>query len=603
MTHTPRDRGRRARARRLMVTTTVGLLLLSACSGQLPTAPEPRPGLPVQVQAQQDIERFLNPPQPGASAADTVRGFLRANVGFADEDDVARLFLVESLASQWVPTGNVLVYDGTPTVTVSDSGREAQVSVEVVARIDDQGQLTEQPPGSATQAFELTRVQGQWRISGFPDGFGVWLTRPDLETSFRPTTLYYLSTHGQHFVPEVRWLARSEGRPTAITRAELASLPEHLDGAVRTGGGEGVRLAAPSVTVDPGTQVATVPLEGPGLVSGSETVVALVSQISHALLEIGGISAVDLQVAGQSLTLGGQDGPITSSAQLPYTDAVRDVNVGLLRVGEQFFPVNPTAYNLRNLPDETARNLTLPRLGLSWAGVVATEDLEDFAAVSTQGTSLWRWQAGESSTNAGIGDELTTPAVDPQGAFLIGGVHRSTGAARIWTLNRADVRMLAEPLDVPWLRERERVRSISISPDGTRAAMVLGDVSRGQQRLVIAGILRNREGEPRGLTRPTATAGSLVDVTSARWASPRELFLVGERQEDSRPRGFTLRLGEFLQPLGTGDGIDFVELVPVPQIDNPRPIARSADGRFHTTEGSQGWYDARNGDELVIPGS
>lgn len=597
------QRRRPARPRRLLAGMLSLPLVLAACSAQLPTTDQPRAGLPVQVQAQQDIERFLNGPQPEATAADIVRGFLRANVGFADEDDVARLFLVEELASQWVPTSNVLVYDGTPQVTVLDNGREAQVSVEVVGRIDHLGRLTEQPPGTATQSFRLTRVGGEWRISDFPEGFGVWLTRPDLDSSFWPTTIHYLSAHGQYFVPEIRWLARGEGRPTAISRAVLGSPPEHLDGAVRTAGGENVRLAAPSVTVDPDTRVATVPLEGPGLVDGSDNAVALVSQLSHALLDLGGISAVDVQAAGRSLTVDGRQSPITSSTVLPYTDALRSAEIGLLRVGEQFFPVNPTSYNLSNLSEEVAGNLELPRLGLSWRGVAVTTDLQDFAAVSTDGTSLWRWQAGESSTNAGIGNELTRPAVDPHGSFLVAGVHRSTGTPRIWLLDRDDVQALAEPLDVPWLRERDRVRSLAVSPDGTRVAMILGDAARERQRLVISGVLRDREGEARGLTRPLGAAGSLVDVTSARWASPSELFLVGQRGEDSRPRPFSLPLGEFLVPLGVGDGVDFVEVVAVPQGSDPIPIARSADGRFHVTEGQQGWFDARNGDELIIPGS
>lgn len=600
-----RDRRTPHRLRSLALATVLALLL-GACAAQLPTTPLPQAGLPVDVQAQPEIERLLNPPQPDASSADIVRGFLRANVGFADEGDVARLFLVDDLASEWTPTTNVLVYDGTPTVTVDETGRRAQVSVEAVGRIDAQGQLTEQPTATVTQSFELTRVRGQWRISSFPDDFGVWLTRPDLEAAFRPTSLYYLSTHGQHFVPEVRWLARGEGQPTAITRAVLGPVPGHLAGAVRTGGGENVRLAAPSVTVDPETRLATVPLEGPGLVNGGENAVALLSQVSRALLELGGVSSVDVQVAGQTLGAGANPGPVTGSSQLPYSEALRDVDLALLRIGEQFFPVNPTPYNLPNLSDEVAGNLDLPRLGLSWGRVAVTQDLQDFAAVSTVRTSLWRWQAGESggesSTNAGIGDELTPPVVDPEGAFLVAGVHRSSGGPRVWSLDRDDVQALAEPLEVPWLRDRDRVRSLSVSPDGTRVAMILGDVSRGRQRLVVAGIQRDLDGEARGLTSAVAVAGSLVDVTSARWASPRELYIVGQRQEDVAPRGFSLPLGQFLRPLPTGDGIDFVEVVPVPRTEGPRPVVRGLDGRFYQAEGNQGWSHARNGDELVIPG-
>lgn len=594
-------RPRRRAATGLLALTA---LLVGACTGQLPTAPEPQAGLPVSVQAQRDIDRFLTPPQPGASSADVVRGFLRANIGFADDEDVARAFLTESLASGWVPTSGVLVYSGTPTVTSTEDPDQVEVSVDTVGRIDEHGRLTELPSGTrATQTFGLSLVDGERRISTFPEGFGVWLTREDLETSFRATSLYYLSTTGQRFVPEVRWLPRGEGLPTAITRGLLAPVPDYLDGAVRTGAGDEVRLAAASVPVDPTTQVATVSLQGGTLLEDQALSDALQSQIARSLLELSGVSGVDVQVAGQSLPFSGAEQPITSATTLPYSSADRDITVALLRVDQRFIPVDPTLYNLRNLPDEATQALRLPTLGLSWSGVAVTADLADFAAVSRDRRSVWRWQAGESTSMSGIGDELTTPAVDPQGAFWLGGVNRSTSGPRLWVLDRRDLQAVAAPLDVAWLQQNDRVRQVSVSPDGTRVAMVLGDATRERQRAVVAGVLRDRDGRPTGLSQPLPIATSLTDLRSARWASPRDIYLVGQREEDQRPRAYTLRLGEWLQPLGTSASLQIRELVPLPRIDGSRPVAHSDDGRFHTTEGTQGWYDARNGDELVVPGS
>lgn len=576
---------------------------LSACSGQLPTTPEPRPGFPVSVQAPRNVNIFLTPPQPGAEPGDIVRGFLRANRGFADDQDVARRYLTEGLASEWVPTREVLVYESSPEVALTETGQVA-VTVQVAGRIDAEGRLAEQTTGTTTtQTFSLTQVDGEWRISGFPESFGVWLSRSELQQAFRPTTLYYLNPHGSYFVPEVRWLALGEGRPTAVARAQLAPLPDYLQGAVRTAASEDVRLSFPSVPVDPATHVATVALQGSGLVAGTDPTVALQSQLAHALLGLSGVVGVDVQVAGQSLPLGESDGPITTSTELPYGDLVRDVDVLLLRVGETFTPVEPDLYALRNLPAEQAAGLELPRLGLSWTGVAASADLRDFAAVSNDRTVLLRWQEGETHRNAGIGDGLTAPAVDPHGAFWVAGIHRSSSMPWVWVIDRADLRATARPIDVPWLRERDRVRSMSISPDGSRVVMVIGDTTNERRRLVMAGVVRDGEGRATALTEGVPVAASLVDIASARWAAVGDLYLVGRRQEDPRPRAYSLRLGEWLTPIGSADSLSPVDLVAVPDGAGARPVARTADGRFHTPEGSQGWFDARNGDQLVVPGS
>lgn len=598
-----RARDQRLRRSRAGAAALAVTLLLGACSSQLPTTSQPRAGLPVSVQTQRSVERFLSLPQEGDSPSEIVRGFLRANVGFADDRDVARAFLTELAASQWVPTQDVLVYDGTPEVAQED-GTRVQVNVNVAGRIDAEGRLTElDGRTTSSQTFTLSRVAGEWRISGFPEGFGVWLSRDELETSFRPTTLYYLNPHGNTFVPEVRWLALGEGRPTALTRAQLAPLPEHLVGVLRTAAGEDVRLAVPSVPVDPDTSVATVSLQGAGLVAGSDSTVALQSQLSHALLGLSGVSGVEVQVGGQPLPLGDSTGPITSGTPVPYSDYSRDADMVLLRVGERFSPVDPGHTALRDLPLESVGGLVLPRLGMSWSGVAATADLQDFAAVSNDRTKLWRWQEGDTYTNAGIGDQLTPPAVDRLGAFWVGGVHRSSGSPRVWFLDRAALTSTARPLEVDGLRDRDRIHSLSVSPDGSRLLIVVGDGTTDRHRLLLVGIERDAEGEPTGLTGPVSVAPSLVDVTSARWASIGELFLVARRDQDPQPRAFSLRLGEWLTPIGAGDQLTPVDLVAVPDGTGALPIAVTADGRFHTTEGAQGWYAARNGDEIVVPGS
>src|SRR5690606_36532852 len=123
---------------------------------------------------------------------------------------------------------------------------------------------------------------------------------------------------------------------------------------------------------------------------------------------------------------------ITASTQLPSHDVERNVDRVLLRVGDRFRPIDATQSTLRDLPQERSEDLELPELGAMWTGVAASADLQDFAAVSLDRTSFWRWRQGVETSNDGIGDALTPPAVDPLGGFWIGGVSRSTGDTRIW---------------------------------------------------------------------------------------------------------------------------------------------------------------------------
>lgn len=571
------------------------LLVVTGCAAALPTDPVPRPGLSVDVQPNPDVQHFLQLPQPGASPTEIVEGFVRANVGFADDDDVARTFLTPTLASEWVPTRNVLVIDGTPTYR--GEGDEVTVTATVTGHIDGTGVLT-QRTGDTTQSFSLARVDGEWRIDGFPEDFGLWLTVPDLGRAFRDTRIYYLEPHLRLFVPEVRWLARGEGLTTAVARMQLAPVPAHLEGAVRTGASPDVHLAVGAVPVDPTSQVATVSLQGQGLGEDPERVLDLRAQLGHALLGLGGVSAVELRLGGRNLLPDGE-GAVNAGTDLGYTDVERTVERALLRVGEVFALVDPTFYNLRNLPASASSSIDLPRLGLEWTGVAATEDLEELAAVSTDRTRLWRWRDGDSGVNEGIGDALTDPSYDPHGGLWLAGVARSGGEPRVWVVEGEEVNAVARPVDVPWLERGQRVRALRVSPDGTRVLLVLADgPEASRQRLLVAGIVRDSDGRPTGLAQPLDAAPTLVAVGSARWATASEILATGRRVQDQRPVPFQVPLGGWVDELGEQPGL--VDVIAVP---GSTPVVRTDDGRFHTREGSSGWFGARNGDELVIPGS
>lgn len=585
------------RATRLAVAATL-LTALTACTTSLPTEPAPRPGLSVQVAPQPDVQHFLQRPQPGASPTEIVQGFLRANVGFAGDDDVARTFLTAELASAWVPTRSVLVLDGTPQFTASGPG-DVTVAAKVSGRIGEDGRLEERS-AETSQVFELTQVDGEWRIATFPDDFGLWLSSADLERAFRATRIYYLNPHLDYFVPEVRWLARGEGLPTAVARAQLAPVPTHLEGAVRTGGAPDVNLAVGAVPVDPRSQLATVNLHGPGLGEDDERLGDLRAQLGHALLGLSGVTSVELRVGGRDLP--DDSGSVNAATDLGFDDVVRDTERGLLRIGEGFILIDPGRYDLRNLGVSVAREVELPRLGMGWNGVAASAALDEMAAISTDRTRLWRWTPTTEHIHEGIGDQLTAPSYDPHGALWLAGVSRSQDHPRVWVIEGKAVAAVARPLEVSWLDDGQRIDTLRISPDGTRALLVVRDgEEETRQRLLVAGIVRDSQGRPTALASPLDVAPTLIHVASARWATVSEIVVSGQRVEDQRPVPFSVPLGGWLSELGDQAGL--VDVFAVPTGEEVKLVVLTEDGRLHTREGSTLWFAARNGDELILPGS
>lgn len=584
--------------RRLTLLLAALLALLTACSTNLPTDPVPQQGLAVDVQPRQDVQHFLQPPQLGATPVDIVEGFLRANVGFAADDDVARDFLTPELASAWVPTGDVLVFDGTPQLARTGEG-EVTVTALVAGHIDDEGVLTERT-GEVSESFELTRLDGQWRIDTFPEGFGLWLSKTDLERAFRDTVVYYLNPHLDYFVPVQRWLPRGEGLTTAVARTQLAPVPAYLEGAVRTGASPDVHLAVGAVPVEPVTQLATVNLQGAGLGEDEQRIQDLRAQLGHALLGLSGVAAVELRLDGRSL-LPEAEGAVNAGSDLGYTDLVRTTERALLRVGETFTLVDPTKYDLRNLPPAENKDVELPRLGLAWTGVATTADLEEFAAVSTDRTRLWRWRDGREEVNPGIGDALTDPSYDAYGDLWVAGLARGGGAPRVWVVEGRDLSATARPIDVPWIDDSTQITDYRVSPEGTRALLVVQQADGRGQRLLVAGIVRDSEGRPTALARPVDVAPTLVEVASARWGSTSAIVATGRRVQDQRLVPFSVPLGGWLDDLGDQAGL--VDVIAVPTGQSFAPVVRTDDGRFHTREGNSGWLRARNGDELIIPGT
>lgn len=568
-------------------------LALSACDG-LPTDSTPRAGEAVLGQPRQVIEMFPEEPEVGAGPEQIVRGFLLANVSFNDSHEVARAYLTDDLATEWVPTSNILIYTGYALTNPMGGTVAAKVSVQ--GALDADGRLTQARAGtSKDEQFGLTQVDGQWRIDSFPDEFGLWLSATAFAAQYGTAAINYLSTSGETFVPETRWFSRDDGLPTALARALLAPVPSYLKDAVVTEATEGTNLVAGAVPVDPATGTATVNLQGAGITEDPAQVRLLYAQFFKTLTQAAGVSDIQLQINGQPLPAPGVSGPVTSLEEVNMAPEPEPPTYAVLRVGETLIPVDPVHYALRDVGSVQAAELDLPTVPRKWLDLAMKPDAGQFAGVDMTRSTLWRRIGNEEVERTDIGTQLSAPSFDGLDSLWVAG--RSTTGPQVWAIDTSvGVEALAAPMDADWLDRGSTVEAFTVAPDGQRAALIISEGAT--EGLFLSGIIRDEQGRPTGLTPPRSIAPTLESVTGVSWGSPEELAVLGRQSTDDEDRPHVVTIGGWIEPKHTES--DAQEFVAMPTALGYKLAIVTGEGRVFSPEGS-GWFSYRNGDDVIVP--
>lgn len=590
------ERARRSRRTRLLVGILPLLLLLSACAG-LPTSQTVERGLPVQGAPIQKVQALPVGPEEDADPEQIVASFLQASSSFADDHEVARSFLTADLARAWRPASQVLIFEGEPQLTQTDDGT-VRAELTVRGKVDQDGYLTEVPRGTVQRhTFTMDREEGQWRIAEFPNNFGVWLSETNFEVQYRDAAIHYVTTAGQ-FVPDVRWFPRSEGLPTSLASAQIGPVPDYLEGAAQTGISDGLSLVASAVPVDPATGTATVDLRGLALGTSPVQQKELFAQFAQTLRQDPEVKSVLVRSAGRPVEVEGVDNPLADVSSTGFEEAQWDIPFGLLRTRDELTPVMPLHYALQD--DLSADETELPRVPIRWQQLATDAEVNELAAVSVTGDTLWRWRNDTDVELEGIGTGLTPPSFDRSGGLWVAG--RATTGPRVWVLARSEPlsRAVARPVEAPWLDEEEQVTAFTVAADDQRAVIVLQDMQTDVVRTGITGIVRDGDGRAVALTEPYWVAPTLDTVTSAVWASQTELFVLGRQASDAADRPFIVHIGGWLQPLRTVPQATSVRAVPAG--DSSARIVLSERGQIYTQDRTD-WGIARNGSDLIIPGN
>lgn len=491
---------------RWLVLLVAGLLVLSGCA-RLPQGGPVGTSEPLAGNDNQVNYTFTPAgPSEGDSPEEIIRGFLTAGTGVQDDYATAREFLTEDAAAAWQPNARTLVYTSEPTLVPSATDNVYTVQMEVESVVDDRGIMSRMPANTTEAAeFEVTEVDGQWRITRAPAG--VVLETTQFRALFGSHELYFYDQSYQFAVPDVRWFLNRPGTAADIVDALFDGPAPYLEGAVRTAFQSGSELARPSVPISGGAakvDFTQQTLEG----TDGLTRHRMQQQLELTLGGLNNVSTVELSVDLDPIDLGpAPDGFVTArvnpsvgstqvavaDGQLVYYEGDAAVPVGGLRIdageppalpamsldGTRFAFLNPDRDQMRTADTDGSqrlvlqgRDLTRPSFDLS--GWVWTVD-------HAQGTRVMAIDAG----TGGAGDEAT------------------------------------REISAEWIGDRQ-VSALRISRDGTRAAIVAGEGE--SNHLYLAGVIRDSEGVPRGLGAPVRLEPT-VPITEVTWLSDQELVV------------------------------------------------------------------------------
>lgn len=569
------------------------LALLSACASIPTSGPVRAGGDPGLDRADVAVPPIGVPPVRGAAPEDVVRGFLRASADFLGDHAVARLYLTGEASSSWRPSTGTSVYDRVNSQLTVVPGEDGTVTVRgaEVATIDAEGGFRRTPEGTeVARTFRMTQVEGQWRIAGLEDG--LLLSMVDVQESFRPVSLYFLSPSRNTLVPDTVLLPELPGLSTKLVGRLLRGPTSALRGAVGTAFPQGTSLEVASVPVRDG--VATVPLDENALRADDDAREQLSAQIVWTLKQLGPeIQRIRITAGGEDLVISGvsveqgrnswqtydPDGLNASSSVY----VVRDGRLGRI-IDNEFQPLDGAV-------GSGAQAVRTPAVSL---------DETRIAAVSTDGSALLLGRLAADALPlrpALSGGDFSRPSWDPLG--------------NLWVVDRAAGHLLVLPpgadsaslVTLPKLPGGSPTAA-AVSRDGARIALVTGtgrDARLGVGALTGVDLLGSEGTEP--AVEVVAVREVLPDLRTVRdasWSSADSLTALGRRSDlplralDMSIDGFEVR---DLEPLS-----DLVAVAAAP-LDQGRPlVVGTADGRLELYTSSRGWTNLGPGSDPAYPG-
>ncbi|MEO7070810.1 MAG: MtrAB system histidine kinase MtrB [Nostocoides sp.] len=585
-----------------LVAALACLAVLAGCGG-LPTNTTVQPGLDVNGVNAPPLQYVPPGPARNATPDEILRGFLVAGTASDGVYDVARAFLTNPVARSWVPDGPAVIYDSASPLNVTAvSGTAWQLSATELAVIQPDGKFAPSPPGTVVQAtVTLDKVDGQWRVSALPKGFGRWVGQRDLDDLFAPYRVTYLGPPTAPTVPDIRWFPRDH-LPNRLATAVIDPLPAYLKDAATTAFPADANLS--SVQVRDG--VATVDLTGT-FRTDTASRREMWSQLVLSLTGLPDVNAVVLQNNGVVLDYAGRPArPLSANDVDPPTVTLNGPVAPVLRVGAKVTPVDAAT-----LLDPGAggrqpagQRKVYPDVAPGWVELALSVDGLELAAVDGARSGLSRWRNNQRYVVPVSASDIARPAYDTRGFLWFSGMATTDPAAadpsvRIWVVDTrvaaGDLKAAAaHPLPVPWLDKRI-VTSVEPSADGQRVAVVSTDPAGHDPRLEVAGVVRDGSGLPTALATPLQLAPTMTLIRDVAWADDVDVVAIGQIGAKDPLRVITVNLGGQLTSRAPTPGA-----ISIAVLASQRDVVVVTDRQTILVQAGQGWQQRGQGTDLAV---
>ena len=455
-----------------------------------------------------------SPPGPAEDAGpqDIIDGFISAGVGAGEDYTAAREFLTAELAASWVPNERVVIYGADPSVVPLPEPNAFQIQLEVVASVNAKGIRTESAPGTTeTIQVRLVEQDGQWRISGIPNG--VMISDVTFPLIFRAHNLYFYSSTYRYWVPDTRWFVQRSGMAASVVNAMLAGPAPFLEGAVTSAFPVETKLARDAVPVVSG--VASVDFSAEVLEDSTDlNRQQMKMQLEQNLRQLTNVNSVEMTVNQREVDLGPPSSELIPVEQDPR---VGDTQVGVRGQDIVFFR-DRQAQEIGNLPDVSEYEPRDP--------AVSVGEMDTIAFLSGDRGTLLVTGPDKDVAQVATGNSLTGPSIDPEG-WIWSASAQGQGSKLIAVA--PDLSSSTQTgLTPSWLSDM-RVRELRLSRDGARALLVVEQ--DGASRVLLAGVVRSSDGAPQTLTTPLELWTD-EPVTTAVWVGETEVAALQRGQDD-----------------------------------------------------------------------
>lgn len=485
------------------------LIVLAALTGcvAIPRSSSPQP---VEEFARNAPTNLVPVPRRSDDPETLVRGFVKAMADPESTHQAARRFLTPAALQNWDDEGPMTVLDEVRVVV--DERNETAVRLRVIGNrigtLSSAGQLT---PGTGEQVIPLTltQVNGAWRIEGAVPP-GSFTDRAQFEAAYRQVALYFPDRTATRLVADQRWLFGAGIDPTVLINRLLAGPAPDLTGAVAPAVGKDVQLRG---AVEHADEEVTVNLGG--LVdadSRSRTVLA--AQLIWTLDEAG--------IRGTYL-ISADGGPLIAER----ADGWRTADVKAFDPEPDLGPV-PLHVVAEGALRRITEGGTAPVGGslgvatdLRSAAISVNQEVAAAVAVRDGRARLLAGPYGGEVSEVAAGGDIATPSF---GAAVDLGYALIDGRPVQWSRNAETGEARVVPLDVSQVAavDAQPITSFKISPDGVRAALVVGE------RVLLGAVSTSDRGVPSLTGVHPVSYGVGTPVVSIAWGGVSTVYLARE---------------------------------------------------------------------------